>query len=174
MSKRLRSLFLVTLVTAVAAPFALGATASAADAATRSRTITVIGTGEVRGTPDVADLAQDFHATHDSIFAVSDPESEIETVAWMAEVRCRIGSGWPGRLRAERPGSGLPDREVHLSAGGARRTPVYRLESIADGAVLTGPAILESGFTTLVLDERASAFRDRNGTIVIELVGAEQ
>jgi len=56
MSKRLRSLFLVVLTTAVAAPVALGATAGAAGAATRSRTITVTGTGEVHGTPDVADL----------------------------------------------------------------------------------------------------------------------
>src|SRR3954452_19245527 len=58
MSKRLRSPLirtgLVMLVTVVAAPVALGATAGAAGAA--ARTITVVGTGEVRGTPDVADL----------------------------------------------------------------------------------------------------------------------
>jgi uncharacterized protein YggE len=53
---RLRSLVLMVTATAVAAPFALGATASAAGAATRGRTITVVGTGEVRGRPDVADL----------------------------------------------------------------------------------------------------------------------
>ena len=60
MSKRLRSQFivagLVVLAAAVALPVALGTTASAASAATRGRTITVVGTGEVRGTPDVADL----------------------------------------------------------------------------------------------------------------------
>src|SRR6185503_5617151 len=56
MSKRLRSLFFVVLAVAVASPLALGATAGAAGAATRSRTITVVGTGEVRGKPDVADL----------------------------------------------------------------------------------------------------------------------
>jgi uncharacterized protein YggE len=58
MSKRLRSQLvrtgLVMLATVVAAPVALGATAGAAGAA--ARTITVVGTGEVRGTPDVADL----------------------------------------------------------------------------------------------------------------------
>jgi uncharacterized protein YggE len=54
--QRLRSLILVVTATAVAAPFALGATASATGATTRSRTITVVGTGEVRGRPDVADL----------------------------------------------------------------------------------------------------------------------
>ncbi len=56
MSKRLCSVFLAMLTTAVIAVVALGATAGEAGAATRSRTITVVGTGEVRGTPDVADL----------------------------------------------------------------------------------------------------------------------
>ena len=64
MSKRLRSLLLIalaitvaiTFAITVAVPTALGTTASAAGAATRARTITVVGTGEVRGTPDVADL----------------------------------------------------------------------------------------------------------------------
>jgi uncharacterized protein YggE len=60
MSKRLRSSFFVALATVVVTPFALGAGAGAAGAAVltaaHSRTITVVGTGEVRGTPDVADL----------------------------------------------------------------------------------------------------------------------
>jgi uncharacterized protein YggE len=55
MSKRLRSLVLVA-VGGLALVGLLGASAGAAGAATRSRTITVVGTGEVRGTPDVADL----------------------------------------------------------------------------------------------------------------------
>lgn len=59
MSKRLRSLSLVVAATVAAALVALGAlvaTAGTAVGATRGRTITVVGTGEVRGTPDVADL----------------------------------------------------------------------------------------------------------------------
>jgi uncharacterized protein len=56
MPKRLRSLILVVLAVVSTAPLVLGATASAAGAATRARIITVVGTGEVRGTPDVADL----------------------------------------------------------------------------------------------------------------------
>jgi uncharacterized protein YggE len=56
MSKRLAAALLV-LVTTVSTTVALGAWAPvAAGAATSSRTITVVGTGEVRGTPDVADL----------------------------------------------------------------------------------------------------------------------
>jgi uncharacterized protein YggE len=60
MSKRLRSQFIVAglvvsaaMTAALVVPVAL---ADAAGAATRSRTITVVGTGQVRGTPDVADL----------------------------------------------------------------------------------------------------------------------
>jgi uncharacterized protein len=58
MSKRLLSRSLALLATAAAATVVLGVGAGAAGAATagRMRTITVVGTGEVRGTPDVADL----------------------------------------------------------------------------------------------------------------------
>jgi uncharacterized protein YggE len=51
MSTRLRSLILAAVVAT-----AVGATAGAAGAASGARTITVVGTGQVRGTPDVADL----------------------------------------------------------------------------------------------------------------------
>jgi uncharacterized protein YggE len=59
MSKRLRTPSLALLAAAVAVALVLGAGAGSAAAATtgRLRTITVVGTGEVRGTPDVADLA---------------------------------------------------------------------------------------------------------------------
>jgi uncharacterized protein YggE len=60
MSKHLRSQLVVAgllvMATAVATSVAMGASAGAAGAATRARTITVVGTGEVHGTPDVADL----------------------------------------------------------------------------------------------------------------------
>jgi hypothetical protein len=58
MSKRLLVPSLALLATAVCATVVLGVGAGTAGAATvsRLRTITVVGTGEVRGTPDVADL----------------------------------------------------------------------------------------------------------------------
>jgi uncharacterized protein YggE len=56
MSKRTFAVPVVVVTTAVIAALVVGATATAAGAATRARTITVVGTGEVRGTPDVADL----------------------------------------------------------------------------------------------------------------------
>jgi N-methylhydantoinase A/oxoprolinase/acetone carboxylase beta subunit len=46
---------------------------------------------------------------------------------------------------------------------------VYRFEAIPAGMVVEGPAIVESGFTTLVLPGRVTAHRDALGSIIIDL-----
>lgn len=70
MSKHLRALLVVATASVVAAPVASAVTASAASAATHARTITVVGTGEVHGTPDVADLAIGVSGRGDTATAV--------------------------------------------------------------------------------------------------------
>jgi N-methylhydantoinase A len=52
----------------------------------------------IEGGGDLDVFVHDFHATHQDIFAVSDPGAPVETVSWNAEIRCRIGSAEPGRL----------------------------------------------------------------------------
>lgn len=56
MSKRTIPVPVLVVTTAIVAMLGVGAAATVAGATTRARTITVVGTGEVRGTPDVADL----------------------------------------------------------------------------------------------------------------------
>jgi len=56
MSKRWRLLSSAVAATTVITSLVLAATMPSAGAASSGRTITVIGTGQVRGTPDVADL----------------------------------------------------------------------------------------------------------------------
>ena len=122
---------------------------------------------------DVAGLVADFHRTHQEVFAVSDPASPIETVGWNAEVRCRIGSAEPGRVRAR----GDADASCRRGAcafsrrGWVARSTVHRFEAIPAGAEIVGPAIVESSFTSIVLDPGAVARRDDLGTLVID-VGA--
>jgi N-methylhydantoinase A len=121
---------------------------------------------------DVADLLADFHRTHQEVFAVSDPASPIETVGWNAEVRCRIGSAEPGRVRSAENAAKLPPRRVRfLEAKESRLVEVYRFEAIPKGIEIVGPAIVESIFTSIVLDPGAVARRDDLGTLVID-VGA--
>jgi N-methylhydantoinase A len=118
---------------------------------------------------DVAALVADFHQMHKDIFAVSDPAAEIETVGWNAEVRCRLGSGVPGRLTGDQRSSRLPPRLVRFLDGDRIEANVWRLESISAGESVTGPAIVESDFTSIVIDPGVTARRDERGNLVISI-----
>ena len=119
---------------------------------------------------DVAGLLADFHRTHQEVFAVSDPGSPIETVGWNAEVRCRIGTAVPGRVRSAETSAKLPSRRVRfLAARESREVEVFRFEAIPAGAKVVGPAIVESSFTSIVIDPGATAIRDDLGTLVIDV-----
>jgi N-methylhydantoinase A len=119
---------------------------------------------------DVAGLVADFHRTHQEVFAVSDPASPIETIGWNAEVRCRIGSVEPGRVRSAQAAAKLPSRRVRfLAANESREVQVFRFEAIPAGTTIAGPAIVESNFTSIVIDPGAAATRDDLGTLVIDV-----
>ena len=118
---------------------------------------------------DVAALEAAFHAMHQDKFAVADPGAPIETVTWNAEIRCRISSGKAGRLRPDRRSLALPKRPVRFLGSDFFEAPVYRFEAIAEGAVIEGPSIIESDFTSVVIDPGASARRDERGNLVIDL-----
>jgi len=118
---------------------------------------------------DVAKLVAGFHKMHQDVFAVSDDEAEIETVSWNAEVRCRLGSGAPGRLVSDGRSARLPSRPVRFVGLDWIEADVWRLEAIPVGATLSGPTIVESDFTSIVIDPGAEARRDISGNLVIEI-----
>jgi len=125
-----------------------------------------------RSPADVAGLLADFHRTHQEVFAVSDPASPIETVGWNAEVRCRIGRSEPGRIKPVEAASRLPSRKVHfLGAKDWSTVEVYRFEALPTGTEIAGPAIVESSFTSIVIDAGARAVRDVSGSLVIDVGG---
>ncbi len=120
------------------------------------------------GEAEVAALVADFHAAHQDVFAVSDPHSPIEAVGWTAEVRCRVASADPGRLAVDDGHAELPSRRVRFASGWCD-APVHRFETLPDGAVIFGPAMVESGFTSIVLDPGTRAVRDALGSLLIEV-----
>jgi N-methylhydantoinase A len=121
---------------------------------------------------DVRALMEDFHRTHQEVYAVSDPDAPIEAVAWGAEVHCRLGSDEPGRLAEAGPSEALLARAVCFAGVGWLEAPVHRFEALPGGIAIAGPAIVESGFTSIVLDPGAVARRDRLGTLVIDVGSA--
>jgi N-methylhydantoinase A len=118
---------------------------------------------------DVKRLVADFHEVHKDIFAVNDPQSPIETVGWSATIRCRIGSPRAGRLAPSAAMESLADRKAYFRPVGWTRVGVHRFETLTPDLVVKGPAIVESGFTSVVIDLGASARKHRTGCLAIEI-----
>ena len=71
----------------------------------------------------------------------------------------------------ERPGSG--QRPACFDGRGAVRTAVRCLEGTRAGERIAGPAIVESGFTTIVVDPGAVGMRSGAGSLVIDVRAAD-
>lgn len=125
--------------------------------------------GRFENAQDTAALVDDFHQMHQDKFAVSDPHAPIETVTWNAEVRCRIGSNEPGRLAPDYRAETLPSRRVRYVGAGWVNSKVYRFEAIPSGVTIQGPAIIESDFTSIVIEPSSNAVRDTMGNLVIDV-----
>jgi N-methylhydantoinase A len=124
--------------------------------------------GRFRGEDDLRALVASFHATHQQIFEISDPQSEIELVTWRARVRCRLRERGTGRLVRDAPGAEIGGtRRVYFAEGGWVEAEVRRFEEVASGTTVAGPAIIESSFTTVVLDPGALARRTAAGSLAI-------
>ena len=117
---------------------------------------------------DVADLRDDFHATHENLFAIADSKSEVEIVGWRASVRCRLRDGVKWKVREAAGKVDAPkSRQAYFSDGGLVETRVLRFEDMERGTEVAGPAIIESSFTTVVIDPGASAVRSASGSLII-------
>ena len=118
---------------------------------------------------DVAALVDAFHVAHQDIFAINDPESGIEAVGWTAAVRCRLRDSVSGSLVAADVGASIEGtRKAYFSGAGFVDAAVRRFETMQVGEKLAGPAIVESPFTTVVIDPGATAERRASGSLSIE------
>jgi N-methylhydantoinase A len=117
---------------------------------------------------DLAALVESFHRAHEELFAVRDPASVVEFVSWTATVRCRLRENDNASQVA--PGDDVVRddvRPVYFAGEGWLTTPVRRFDTIAYGEKLQGPAIVESTFTSIVLDPGAIAERRTSGSLSI-------
>jgi N-methylhydantoinase A len=116
----------------------------------------------------VTALAEDFHKEHEEIFAVRDPESAIEFVTWSASVSCRLREDGLGRVRQLGAGGNIGTRRrVYFEDTGEVEVPILAPESLKPDTDVKGPAIIESPFTTIVVDPTARFRMSESGSIVI-------
>jgi len=126
--------------------------------------------GRFEDDADVARLVEDLHDLHEAMFAIADRRSHIEALTWRARATCRLPRGPSARLveaPLNRPGSG--QRPACFDGRGAVRTAVRRFEGMRAGERIAGPAIVESGFTTIVVEPGAVGMRSGAGSLVIDV-----
>jgi N-methylhydantoinase A len=117
---------------------------------------------------DVAGMVRDFHAQHEEMYGIHDERSPIEVVVLRARARCRLRTEPPGRLRS----GGLPEqrtatRKTYFRKFGFLDARVLRLESMRFDEMIHGPAIVESRFTTIVVNPGAAAKRCPSGSLLV-------
>ncbi len=128
-----------------------------------------IASRRFNGDGDVAALVEAFHEAHRDLFAIDDPESGIEVVGWTAAVRCRLRESESGTLVAADVKTEIEGtRKAYFSGTGFVDATVRRFETLRVGEKVAGPAIIESPFTTVVVDPGATAERRASGSLSID------
>ena len=118
---------------------------------------------------DINSLVNEFHKTHEDLFAINDPESGIEIVGWTASVKCRLRDTEGGSLVTVNTQDTIEkEREAYFVNQGFLPSKVKRFESLQIGEAVVGPAIIESPFTTVVIDPGAKAYRKVSGSLSID------
>lgn len=126
----------------------------------------------VNGLSDATALAgfvEDFHRTHEALFSFRDEASDIEIIGITGHVACRLRDDTELRLLRADATAARPPRQVHFPETGWHATPVHRFEALTVDAAVSGPAIIENDFTTVVVDPGAVARRLHSGSLLIDV-----
>lgn len=118
---------------------------------------------------DLQDFIDAFHRRHERIFAFYDQNSAIEIVNWAAKVTCRLRENGAGRVvEAQHDELLRSTRQAYFDDYGSMEIPVYRFGAMTINQSFNGPAIVESPFTTIVIDPPSTFLRSVNGNLVIK------
>ncbi len=117
----------------------------------------------------VARLVERFHEVHRQVFAVQDPGSPLEISGWTARVRCRLRAAGLPRLAVD-SSHGVPvRRRARFDGVGWIEVAVYRFTDLIVGVEQSGPAIIETPFTTIVLQPGSRFHTTAAGSVVVNV-----
>jgi N-methylhydantoinase A len=115
--------------------------------------------GRFDGPDDVHRMVDAFHAEHERVFAVKEPNQQIECVYWRGRLTAALKR--PSAGRQEKPIGGRPTArsscEACFSGVGRVLTTRYLGENLHPGTIIEGPAIIDEPTTTVVVYPNASA-----------------
>jgi len=113
-----------------------------------------LGADELHGAEDIAQLTNDFHAIHKSIFAIAEPDQEVEFTHWKGRITGELAR--PPMVPAVNGPTEAAVRPARMSRAyftsvGALHIPVFHGEQLNPGARVEGPALIVEPTSTLVL-----------------------
>lgn len=118
---------------------------------------------------DVARFVEAFHAAHEAVFAIRDERSPVEIVGWAVRASCRLSGRSTFKLAPAGRSVDLPrTRRAYFGGTGFVDAALYDFERLVPGQSIEGPAIVDSPFTTIVVDPGARARKLPSGSLMIE------
>jgi N-methylhydantoinase A/oxoprolinase/acetone carboxylase beta subunit/N-methylhydantoinase B/oxoprolinase/acetone carboxylase alpha subunit len=113
--------------------------------------------------------AANFHGRYQELYSYSQSEQEIRLVTLRASVVGRLPKLDPPPLETGRTGPPKEKSRRDIYLGGWVEAPVYEIGDLSPGSSITGPAILESDFTTVLVESGDSATIDAYGGIELQV-----
>jgi N-methylhydantoinase A len=121
----------------------------------------------VESAGELAVLVEDFHAAHERIFAVTDPDQKVEAVYWKGRLTAEPRK--PGLAGPTPPASREPRlRTAHFPEVGAVEVVVHDGGSLAAGESLPGPLLVAEPTTTIVVPPEATLRVTEQGDYLLE------
>jgi N-methylhydantoinase A len=115
--------------------------------------------GRFEGPEDLKRMLDAFHEEHERVFAVKEPEQQIECAYWRGRLTAVLDA--PPLRREELTASAKPQaratHQAYFPGIGRSDTPRYLGKDLCAGMVIEGPAIIDEPTTTVVVYPGTSA-----------------
>jgi N-methylhydantoinase A len=120
---------------------------------------------------DVQALEEAFHATHQRIFAVSEPGQYLECLLWKARATAVLAKPTLAARDADKMTPVTPAHtEAYFAETGLGSVPRHNGQELPVGARIDGPAIIREPTTTVVVYPGSSAVVTPFGNYLLELI----
>lgn len=126
--------------------------------------------GKFRDADAVELLRRTFDDLHEDVFGVRQPEESVEILALRTRVACRLQGAEPvGLYRVQVETHPRTQRSVYFPSMGRVPADVVNFDAMPPGEIVEGPAIIESRFTTVVVDPGNWAERRESGSLIVHI-----
>ena len=130
----------------------------------------LMNSDRIAGPDAVASIVDDFHKSHQRVFAITDPGQTVECIYWKGRLTAVLDK--PPLRKRSSPANGEQrrSRPAYFPALGEQRIEVHMGVALTPGAVVNGPGVIEEPTTTIVVYPDSSVRVTELGNYLIEVV----